>query len=354
MSKSNSTSAPQTTSNTAYDDARVGVDGEGNRVLQDGSVDLGGGIFGGSAPIAAGSYQDTGDVFAPQFNLGGVDDRASAYDMYQNQYSPIYQPSGADISGAGNSAPISSNPPVAPAEVASSVGGDVAGAADRGGTVAGGNVSGAVASGAESVSQQFSGGGAGVGADNFGQNISAPIAGPVVGGDLIDSSIINAPVSGPVITGDVLDSPIINAPVSGAVTGGDVIDSAVVTAPLSGTLIVGDSLAPVVNLGSAPAAGGVTAPIVAGGDVEVGGAVVQGNNGPVTITDASPEIAAAAFASTEATSKRALDLAGSALSTVAASVRDPSEKVSSDAMKTLALVAGVVGLVAYLSQKKAA
>lgn len=331
MSKSNSSSAPQTTSNTAYDDARVGVDGAGNRVLQGGSVDLGGGIFGGSAPVAAGSYQDTGDVFAPQFNFGGVDERASAYDMYQNPQSDIYQPSGANIGGFSNPEPVSSNPPAAPS---SNVGGDFGGAADRGGTVAGGNVSGAVASGEDSVSQQFAGGGAGVAGDNFGQNISAPVSGPVIGGD-------------------VLDSPIINAPVSGAVTGGDVIDSAVITAPISGQVIVGDVLAPVQNLTPA-AGGGVTAPIAAGGDVEIGGPVIQGNSGPVNITDASPQIAEAAFASTEATSRRALDLAGSALSTVAASVRDPSEKVSSDALKTLAVVAGVVGLLAYFTQKKAA
>ncbi len=308
MSKSSTQSNPQTTSNTAYDDNRVGVDGANNRVLQSGATDLGGGIFGGSAPIAAGSYQDTGDVFAPQFNLGGVDDRASAYDTYQNPISPVYQ---------GNAAPVSSNPPAGP----SNVGGDLAGAADRGGVVSGGPVSGAVASGEGSISQQASGGGVAVAGDNFGQNISAPVSGPVIGGDVIDSAIVTAPVSGTVIGGDAL-GPVVT-----------------VTPPLSAPGTGG---------------GGVTAPIVAGGDIEVGGPVIQGNNGPVNITDASPEIAEAAFASTEATSKRALDLAGTALSTVAASVRDPSEKVSSDAMKTLALVAGVVGLVAYLSQKKAA
>jgi len=301
MSDSNSSSAPETTSNTSYVDDRVGIDGQNNRSLAAGSTDLGGGIQGGSAPVAAASYQDTGDVFNPQFNFGGVDERASAYDMYQNPQSSIYSGGGLPAGSFGGNAPT--NP----------AGGDFGGAADRGGIVSGGPVSGAVASGEGSISQQAGNGGAAVAGGNFGMIVTAPVAGPVIGGDVLDSAIISAPVTG--------------------------------------TVIGGDNSAPIVQAGSS---GGVSAPIVGGGDVDIGGPVITGNNAPVTITDASPEIAAAAFASNEATSKRALDLADKSLATVAASVRDPSAQVSSDAMKTLALVAGVVGLVAYFSQKKAA
>lgn len=304
MSKSSSSSSPQTTSNTTYQDDRIGIDGENNRALGAGAVDLGGGIAGGNAPIAAGSYQDTGDIFNPTFFLGGVDDRAGAYDTYQN---PVYNPAynqNAGLPGSGGNAPTSSGP----------VGGDFGGAAASGGVVSGGAVNGPVASGEDSVSQQVSGGGAAVAGDNFGQIITAPVAGPVIGGD--------------------------------------VFDSAIVTAPVGGSVIGGDNLAPVVT--SSPGAGGVSAPIVGGGDVEIGGNVISGNSAPVSISDVSPEIAAAAFASNEATSKRAFEFADRSLSTVAESVRDPSAAVSSDALKTLALVAGVVGLVAYFAQKKAA
>jgi len=279
------------------------VDGENNRVLSAGAVDLGGGIAGGSAPIAAGSYQDTGDIFNPTFFLGGVDERANAYDTYQNPYNQ-----NLGLGGGGGVTAPTSRAPVS--------GGDFGGAASQGGVVAGGPVTGAVASGDDSVSQQIGGGGVGV------------------VGDVLDSAIVSAPVGGSVIGGDN------SAPIISGSSGGPVIAAG------------GDFLGPVVT--SAPGGGGVSAPIVAGSDLEIGGNVISGNSAPVSISDASPEIAAAAFASNEATSKRAFEFADKSLSTVAAAVRDPSAAVSSDALKTLALVAGVVGLLAYFGQKKAA
>lgn len=269
MSKSNSQSNPQTTSSVAPVDNRIGVDGTGNRVLGNGATDLGGGIQGGSAPIAAQTFSDTGDVFAPQFNFGGrmpydplnpgydPDDQAYAYQNYQapqNSYTPPTS--------------TGSRVPDAPA--------NFGGAAQTGGVVTGGNVSGPVASGSDSIAQQVTGGGAAVAGDNF-----API--------------ITNPGNGPTLA--------------------------------------------------------------AGGDLEFNGSIFNDNTAPISITDASEEIVTAAIDSNERALTAALSSGersvAKSLEFALNATKDPSENVSRNAFQTVAVVAVILGVVAWATRRKA-
>lgn len=269
MSKSNSQSNPQTQSTVAPVDNRVGIDGTGNRNLASGATDLGGGILGGSAPIAAQTFTDTGDVFAPQFNFGGrmpdplnpgydADDPAFAYQTYQAPQNTYTAPTGGG-----------SRIPDAPA--------NFGGAAQTGGVVTGGSVNGPVASGSDSIAQQVSGGGAAVGGDVF----------------------------APVIT----------------------------------------------NPGSGPT-------LAAGSDLEFTGSIFNGNNAPISITDASEEIVTAAIASNERALSQALSSGKSAVEKsfefAMNAAKDPSETVSKNALQTVAVVAVLLGVVAWATRRKAA
>lgn len=323
MSESNSN--PQTTNSTAVSDSRVGVDGQNNRVIESGGTDLGGGIYNDGGPVAAQTFQDTGDVFAPQFNFaggyggggGGYYDDPTLVGTYDGDPFNYY---GGANPGYLNNQPIGNSPPPPPPPTTPV--GTFGGAANEGGVVTGGNVSAPIASGDDSTAQQTGGGSVGVIGDVDAPVVvnSAPVAGSVntIGGD-VDAPIVNidAPVSAPVVSvgGDV-DAPIVNS------DGGD---------------------------------GGISAPISAGGDVDLGGGnIFTGNNAPINIYDTSEDVFRSALDETSAAVSSALDYSQKALNAVTESVKDPSERLGTSALQTVGIVGGFVALGIYLLNRKSA
>jgi|GEM_PF-4953936 len=238
-------------------------------------------------------------------------------------------------------------PPAPPPSVDSSSNGvnigQFGGAVQGSGTVAG-QVNAPVASGNDSVAQQV-GVGAAVGGDVFDSVIiAAPVSAPIIQGDVLAPVVnVTAPVAGPVITVNDNSAPVIapsgpvNAPITGI--GGDALAPVVVVTDPAGPVITtgGDVLAPIVNADAS--GGGVSAPISAGGDIEVNAPVISGVNGNVTIVSSDADVARAAIDAAQQGLNSSLAFANRALDTVADAGRDPSEKTANAALWVAGLLA---------------